>query len=106
MKNKIVSIEIQLTDYEPIKFKMNEARELYEQLHELFGDKEQHNHYHGSPWYQRPYYTWCNATNAVSTTNNTVSTIPTSGTITCAADLAGKSVQSSQTDMKVSYLSQ
>lgn len=91
MSKKIVSIEIELTDYEPIRFKMAEARELYEQLHELFGEKEQHIHNHNYPyWWNQPYYTWTNA----------------SDTITMVSDYAGGTVVSDQTNMSVTYLSQ
>ena len=98
-KQKIVSIEIELKNYEPIKFTMDEARELYEQLHGLFGEKEQHNHYHShyDRWWNRPYYTWYGAssttpTNAVSSTS-----------ISSPDDLIGKAVASNNTDMMVTY---
>ncbi len=87
-KSKIVSIEIELKDYEPIAFTMDEAKELYEQLETLFGPKEIHHH-HKDWWYTRPYYTWYNSTS--------------SPTITCANDLAGQTVTSNTTSMKVSY---
>jgi len=100
-KQKIVSIEIQLTDYEPIRFTMAEAKELHEQLHDLFGDKEQHTHFHTNPWYSRPYYTWYNASNAVGTPRQVGKTI----TIAGQSDFVGKSVTSNNTNMKVSFLS-
>lgn len=54
---KIISIDIELEDFGPIHLKMDEAKELYEQLHELFGDKQAHWHQH---WHRQPYYTWYN----------------------------------------------
>jgi len=98
-KQKIVSIEIELKDYEPIKFTMAEAKELHEQLDALFGAKQQHNHYHDNPWwYTRPYYTWYNSAGVgVSTLTNTTNT---------AADYIGLTASSAETEMKVSYLSQ
>lgn len=98
-KNKIVSIEIELKDYEPIKFSMDEAKELYEQLHSLFGEKQQHTHYHTYPWWQRPYYTWSNATgNTIVPCNNTT---VTSGHVTNMTDTM--TVRSSNTGMSVKY---
>ena len=65
--HKIVSIDIELEDFEPIHLKMDEARELYEQLHDLFGDKQQVVQHQYVPWYQQPYYTWYNQTPTVTT---------------------------------------
>ena len=61
---KIISIDIELEDFEPIHLKMDEARELYEQLHDLFGEKDVHYHY---PWYQQPYYYFTSTAPAVTT---------------------------------------
>lgn len=90
-KQKIVSIEIELKDYEPIKFTMAEAKELHEQLDALFGEKTVRVHH--DYWWKRPYYQpyWTN-TSGTSATQ-----------ITCMNDLVGKSVASSNTQMKVSY---
>ena len=94
-KSKIVTIEIELKDYEPIKFTMDEAKELYEQLDSLFGKKEVVHHHHKEWWY-RPYITW---------TTNAGSNLCTDGvTYSNAANvLAGTQVSSSATQMKVSY---
>ena len=83
-KQKIVSIEIELKDYEPIKFTMDEAKELYEQLHSLFGEKVKHVHHHD--WWRRPYYTYYIGINS-------------SG----QPYLANTTVSSDKTKMKVSY---
>jgi len=82
-KRKVVSIDIELEDFEPIHLKMAEARELYEQLHELFGDKERdvEHHYH-RPWYTQPYYTWYNGITTIPCNSGTTDTI----TITDASD--------------------
>ena len=94
-KQKIVSIEIELKDYEPIKFTMDEAKELHEQLDALFGEKVKHIH-HNDYWWHRPYYTWYNASNTAIPCSNLTTTISSS-------DLVGKSIASSTTNMKVSY---
>lgn len=68
-KATITSITIQLTEYEPISFTMVEAKELYEQLHELFADKtKETHHYHPlyEPWYQRPWVSWSGASASVN----------------------------------------
>ncbi len=91
-KQKIVSIEIELKNYEPIRFTMDEAKELHEQLDTLFGKKEVH-HIHRDPWWTRPYYTWTTST-GVSPQN-----------ITKWNGLTNGSVLSNSTGMKVSYLS-
>ncbi len=80
MSKGIVSIEIELKNYEPITFTMAEARELYDQLHTLFGEKTVHHHH---PW-KWP-YTWTNSN---------------------WRELGGTSVQSNATGMKVSYRGQ
>ena len=91
---KIVSIDIELEDFEPIHLKMDEAKELYEQLHDLFGDKDKDVQHHYYPWYNRPYYTWYNAVGAVPL-NNTI-------TLSGASDTLTK-VSSSNTNMTVAY---
>lgn len=89
-KQKIVSIEIELKDYEPIKFTMDEAKELYEQLDSLFGEKVRHVHHYD--WWRRPHYTYYNGA------------VPLSGvSIGSSSDLVGKSVSSGNTQMKVTY---
>ena len=90
-KSKIVTIEIELKDYEPIKFTMDEAQELYEQLDTLFGKKTvERHHYHD--WWCRPYITWTNGTPHNTTTM-----------FNAADKLAGTQVSSAATQMKVSY---
>ena len=108
MSKKIVSIEIELKDYEPIKFKMDEAKELYEQLDAIFGEKVVH-HYdpiRSIDWWHRPYYTWYNAN---GTSNVGTGNPPNTDTITIsgstAADLVNCKAVSSTTGMQVSYLS-
>ena len=93
-KQKIVSIEIELKDYEPIKFTMAEAKELYEQLHSLFGEKEKHIH-HYRPWWERPYYNWNTSSGTIKCQNLE------NGNIYDA--LMNTTVASSATNMKVTY---
>lgn len=99
----IKSIEIELENYEPIDFTMDEAKELYEQLHSLFGPITVY------PWYQRPYYTWYNTHTGTTTCNNIATSNSTEWTtmdmdlkegINC---LAGYQVESKETGMKVTY---
>lgn len=103
MTRKIVSIEIELKDYEPIKFTMDEAKELYEQLHSIFGPKTvDHHHYY--PWWNRPYYTWYSTVGSENSTY-TVSSANTSavgiGNIT--TKLLDQTVASTDTGMEVTY---
>ena len=92
---KIVSIDIELEDFEPIHLKMDEAKELYEQLHDLFGDKQTHYHY---PWYNQPNYWWYTGNAKIGTPragdisrNNFIDAVST------------KTVASSTTNMAVTY---
>jgi len=99
-KTKIVSIDIELEDFEPIHLKLTEAKELYEQLHDLFGDKQRdvEHHYH-KPWYHQPYYTWYNSIGAVQCDSVSGS----ANTLTLSdCDYIGKST-SSVTGMSVAY---
>ena len=95
-KQKIVSIEIELKDYEPIKFTMDEARELYDQLDTLFGDKVIHHHY--DRWWYRPYVTWSN------TCGDSIN-LPATTTEQCyvANAMWNSTVSSENTGMKVTY---
>lgn len=107
-KSKVVSIEIELKDYEPIKFSMDEARELYDQLHDLFGDKEQHNHYHGyRPWYTQPYW-YSTAGGSITVSGNSLQSSDNL-TFTNASqtdlDYNNLSVTSKATGMSVNYIS-
>ena len=92
-KQKIVSIEIELKDYEPIKFTMAEAKELYEQLDSLFGEKEKHIHHHDY-WWRRPYYQWYGSTGTP---------IDNPSWTASSSSLAGNRVLSEVTGMQVSY---
>ena len=56
---KIISIDIELEDFEPIHLKMDEAKELYEQLHDLFGDKQRDVQHYFYPWYHGFLYSVC-----------------------------------------------
>ena len=99
MSKKIVSIEIELENYQPIKFTMAEAKELHEQLDALFAKKETPTYVY--PWYSQPYYTWYNAT---TTSDVRGASTPTT-TIWGMGDIANNTVSSDNTNMKVSYLS-
>lgn len=87
-KHKIVSIDIELEDFEPIHLKLSEAKELYEQLHELFGSKSVNY----VPWYTQPYYWLSN--------NNQTTWTATSGFVDPSDNVA---VKSNTTNMVVSY---
>lgn len=97
-KQKIVSIEVELKDYEPIRFTMDEAKELYEQLHSLFGDKTVRHVHHYDNWWRQPYYTWYSQSG-----ERIPSTYTISGNSMSTNDLVGKAVSSGNTQMKVSY---
>jgi len=101
-KQKIVSIEIQLKDYEPIKFTMAEAKELHEQLDALFADKNA-TQYIPYPIWNRPYYTWQNASGV--NIRSAVVDVSTIGDAygTAAQNFLNSSVTSAATEMKVSY---
>ncbi len=99
MSKGIVSIEIELKNYEPITFTMAEARELYDQLHTLFGEKTVHHHY---PW-KWP-YTWTSAAGGVIPDKYSVSA--NAGIRPNSRVLADTSLQSNATGMKVSYRGQ
>ena len=99
MKAKIKSITIELKDYEPINFTMDEAKELYEQLDSLFGKEIEHVH-HYDYWYRRPYY-WIGGASTIG--NQLTWTNAVSNTTFSADDLAGAEVTSSNTDMTVLY---
>ena len=94
-KQKIVSIEIELKDYEPIKFTMAEAKELHEQLDALFGKKEVVHKHYNDYWWNRPYYTWL---------SNGVAGAQVAD-VKQISDITGKTVASNNTAMKVSYKS-
>jgi len=100
-KTKIVSIDIELEDFEPIHLKLAEAKELYEQLHDLFGDTQVERHYH-RPWYHQPYYTWYNSTTPCNTfvSQSASDTITISNASDC--NYIGKAT-SSVTGMSVAY---
>lgn len=78
---KVVSIDIELDKFEPIHLKLAEAKELYEQLHELFGKEIEHVHHYDRRWYQ-PYYTFTNAGPVVY--GNSTSDDTFTGTVTSA----------------------
>ena len=96
-RNKVASIEIELEDFEPIKLKLDEAKELYEQLHTLFGDKEVKHVHHYDYWWNRPYYTVSSP--SIWLTDSSGTGVISSGTTTTTS-----SVLSSNTGMKVTYL--
>ena len=93
---KIVSIDIELEDFEPIHLKMDEAKELYEQLHDLFGDKQKDVQYHYYPWYHRPYYSFADQSGVGVLCNN-------SGIADAVSNVALNTIQSTETGMQVSY---
>jgi hypothetical protein len=56
-----------------------EAKELYEALHELFGKKEVYRDYY-VPY--RPYTVWCSANNGTSTFSGNAVSLSTTGDAT------------------------
>jgi hypothetical protein len=91
-KKKIVSIDIELEDFEPIHLKMDEAKELYEQLHDLFGNKSVTY----VPWYTQPWYYYSSGSPVWTHGQGTTS-------VSGSLDFVGKSVTSDNTGMTVSY---
>ena len=95
---KIVSIDIELEDFEPIHLKMDEAKELYEQLHNLFGDKQKDVQHHYYPWYNQPQYWWyTDSSPKITLTNATNSNFDL---IDCVSTTT---VSSNATNMAVTY---
>ena len=70
-KAKILSIDIELEDFEPIHLKLAEAKELYEQLHELFGKKKDVQYI---PWYTQPYWYYTGSPTIITGTGTTTTT--------------------------------
>lgn len=91
-KLKLTKIELQTKDGKKVDLSLAEAKELHEQLHELFGEKVVR--VPGSPviidryrdrYWNRPYVTWCSTGGSISNSAAVAKTDNLQLTYTCQA---------------------
>lgn len=74
-KIKVTGLKLETENGKKIKLTLAEAKELYDQLEDLFGvEVEVEHHYHDHPYVWKQPYIWYNSTNSPWSTLTTTAT--------------------------------